>query len=197
MNRNTVVLIIVIVLVTVMIYAAVHNTRKTGYTAYANPGERLPAGDVKGKNAPDFTLAKLDGQPVKLSDYRGKAVLLNFWATWCGPCKVEMPWFVDLQKQYGSQGLQIIGVAMDDSGKDAIDKFAHQMGVNYVILQGKEAVGDAYGGVLGLPTTFFIDRNGKIIDSSAGLIGRGEIEENIKKALAVQLESKAANAGGE
>ena len=197
MNRNTVVLMVVIVLVAVMIYAGVHNSRKSGYRAYANSGERLPAGDVKGKTAPDFTLDTLEGQAVKLSDYRGKAVLLNFWATWCGPCKVEMPWFVDLQKQYGSQGLQIIGVAMDDSGKDAIDKFAKEMGVNYVILQGKEAVGDAYGGVLGLPTTFFIDRNGKIIDSSSGLIGKGEIEENIKKALSIQPETRGANAGGQ
>jgi peroxiredoxin len=196
-NRNTVVLMVVIVLVAVMIYAGVHNSQKSGYTAYANSGDRLQAGDVKGKAAPDFTLNNLEGQPVKLSDYRGKAVLLNFWATWCGPCKVEMPWFVDLQKQYGSQGLQIIGVAMDDSGKDAIDKFAKEMGVNYLIVQGKEAVGDAYGGVLGLPTTFFIDRNGKIIDSSSGLIGKGEIEDNIKKALAVQTESKGVNAGGQ
>ena len=199
MNRNTVVLVVVIVLVAVMIYAGVHNARRSGYTAYANisSGQKLPAGDVKGRNAPDFTLTTLEGQPVKLSDYRGKAVLLNFWATWCGPCKVEMPWFVDLQKQYGGQGLQIIGVAMDDSGKDAIDKFAKEMGVNYLILQGKEAVGDAYGGVLGLPTTFFIDRNGKIIDSSSGLVGKGEIEENIKKALAVQPENKGASAGGQ
>lgn len=197
MNRNTVVLTVVIVLVAVMIYAGVRNSHKSGYRAYANSGDRLPAGEVKGKTAPDFSLDTLEGQSVKLSDYRGKAVLLNFWATWCGPCKVEMPWFVDLQKQYGSQGLQIIGVAMDDSGRDAIDKFAKEMGVNYVILQGKEAVGDAYGGVLGLPTTFFIDRNGKIIDSSSGLIGKGEIEDNIKKALAVQPESKGINAGGQ
>jgi len=199
-NRNTVVLIVVILVVAVMIYAGVHNARHNGYFAYGNnssSGDRLPAGDVKGKSAPDFTLTTLEGQPVKLSDYRGKAVLLNFWATWCGPCKVEMPWFVDLQRQYGSQGLQIIGVAMDDSGKDAIDKFAKEMGVNYLILQGKEAVGDAYGGVLGLPTTFFIDRNGRIIDSTAGLIGKGEIEENIKKALAVQPETKGASAGGQ
>ena len=199
MNRNTVVLLVVIVLVAVMIYAGVHNARRSGYSAFVNTpsGQKLPAGDVKGRPAPDFSLATLEGQQVKLSDYRGKAVLLNFWATWCGPCKVEMPWFVDLQKQYGSQGLQIIGVAMDDSGKDAIDKFAREMGVNYLILQGKEAVGDAYGGVLGLPTTFFIDRNGKIIDSSSGLIGKGEIEENIKKALAVQPEAKGASAGGQ
>src|SRR5499427_10457868 len=122
-----------------MIYAGVHNARRSGYTAYANisSGQKLPAGDVKGRNAPDFTLDTLEGQAVKLSDYRGKAVLLNFWATWCGPCKVEMPWFVDLQKQYGSQGLQIIGVAMDDSSTQDIQNFVNEMGVNYPVLLGK------------------------------------------------------------
>jgi len=139
-------------------------------------------GEVKGKEAPDFVLHDLEGKQVKLSDFRGKAVLLNFWATWCGPCKVEMPWFVEMQKQYGPQGLQIIGVALDDSGKEAIQKFAKEMGVNYTILQGHDAVGDAYGAV-GLPTTYFIDRGGKIIDSDSGLVSRSEIEENVKKAL--------------
>ena len=80
---------------------------------------------------------------MRLSDLRGKAVLLNFWATWCGPCKIEMPWFVELQNQYGAQGLQIVGVAMDDASKEDIAKFAKDMGVNYPILLGKEAVGDA------------------------------------------------------
>ena len=200
MNRNTVVLFVVVLLVALMIYAGVHNARRNGFSAYANnaiSGERLPVGEARGKPAPDFTLEALDGKPVKLSDFRGKAVLLNFWATWCGPCKVEMPWFVDLQKQYGPQGLQIIGIAMDDSGKDTIEKFAKEMGVNYTIVQGKEAIGDAYGGIPGLPTTFFIDRNGRVIDSSAGLVGKSEIEESIKRALATPIETKTSGAGGQ
>ena len=91
--------------------------------------------------APDFELQTLDGKNLKLSDLRGKAVLLNFWATYCGPCKVEMPWFVELQKEYGPQGFQIIGVAMDDASTEDIAKFAKEMGVNYPILIGKESVG--------------------------------------------------------
>jgi peroxiredoxin len=87
--------------------------------------------------APDFSLESLDGKTMRLSDLRGKAVLLNFWATWCGPCKIEMPWFVDLQNQYGSEGLQIVGVAMDDASKEDIGKFAKDLGVNYPILIGK------------------------------------------------------------
>src|SRR5579864_735493 len=166
-----------------MIYAGVRSSRGPKENAMIGNPEPLQPNDAKGKQAPDFSLQDLDGKPVKLSDFRGKAVLLNFWATWCGPCKVEMPWFVELQKQYGPQGLEIVGVALDDSGKDAIEKFAKSMGVNYTILQGQDAVGDAYGAI-GLPTSYFIDRSGKIIDSASGLVSRGEIEDNIKKSLA-------------
>ncbi|HXY15563.1 MAG TPA: TlpA disulfide reductase family protein [Terriglobales bacterium] len=142
------------------------------------------ASQMKGDVAPDFTLQSLEGKTVRLSDYRGKAVLLNFWATWCAPCKIEMPWFVELQKQYGSEGLQIVGVAMDDASPKDIAAFAREMGVNYPVLIGKEAVGDAYGGVQFLPESFYIDRNGKVVDKAFGLKGRGEIEDNIKKIIA-------------
>lgn len=187
MKRNAAAIVIVALVVAVMIYAGVRSSRGPKDTAVIGNPEPLQANDAKGKQAPDFTLQDLDGKPVKLSDFRGKAVLLNFWATFCGPCKVEMPWLVELQKQYGPQGLEIVGVALDDSGKDTIQKYAKDMGVNYTILQGQDSVGDAYGAV-GLPATFYIDRNGKIVDSALGLVSRGEIEDDIKKALA---ESKA------
>lgn len=187
MKRNSAAIVIVALVVAVMIYAGVRSSRGPKETAVIGNPEPLQANDAKGKQAPDFTLQDLDGKPVKLSDFRGKAVLLNFWATFCGPCKVEMPWLVELQKQYGPQGLEIVGVALDDSGKDTIQKYAKDMGVNYTILQGQDSVGDAYGAV-GLPATFYIDRNGKIVDSALGLVSRGEIEDDIKKALA---ESKA------
>jgi thiol-disulfide isomerase/thioredoxin len=134
--------------------------------------------------APDFNLQSLDGKSVRLSDFRGKPVVLNFWATWCGPCKIEMPWFVDFQKQYASAGVQFLGVAMDDASTKDIAEFAESMKVNYPILIGKESVGDAYGGVQFLPETFYIDRNGKIVDKAFGLKGRGEIEDDIKKIVA-------------
>ena len=148
-----------------------------------SPGA-VAAGKMQGRSAPDFTLQSLDGKPVRLSDYRGKAVMLNFWATWCEPCKLEMPWFVEMQKQYGPQGLQIVGVAMDDASPKEIGEFAHDLGVNYPILVGKEEVGNAYGGVQFLPATFYIGRDGKVVDKVFGLKGRGEIEDSIKKALA-------------
>lgn len=181
MKRNSAAIVIIALVVAVMVYAGVRNSRPK-VSPMIGSTQPLTFGEVRGKEAPDFALQDLQGKQVKLSDFRGKAVLLNFWATWCGPCKIEMPWFVELQKQYGPQGFEIVGVALDDSGKDEIQKFAKEMGVNYTILQGQDAVGDAYGAI-GLPTTFYIDRSGKIIDSASGLVSRSEIEDNVKKSL--------------
>ncbi len=144
-------------------------------------------GDVRGTRAPDFELTTLDGRRVKLSDYRGKAVLLNFWATWCSPCKVEMPWFVELQKKYGSDGLVILGVAMDDSETPKIAQFASEMGVNYPVLLGTDKVSEEYGNVEFLPTSFYINREGTIVGKGTGLLGRSEIEDNVRKALAAPV----------
>jgi thiol-disulfide isomerase/thioredoxin len=185
-KRNPVALLVVAVVAAVMLFFGFHMARRSGTsTSFAL---------TKSAPAPDFTLQSLDGKNMSLSDLRGKAVLLNFWATWCGPCKIEMPWFIELQKQYGAQGLQIVGVAMDDSSKEDIAKFANDMGVNYPVLLGKEAVGDAYGGVPALPETFFIGRDGKIVDKIIGLKGRAEIEDSIKKALNTQAVSSQAAA---
>jgi len=138
----------------------------------------------QGKAAPDFALQSIDGKTIHLSDYRGKAVLLNFWATWCQPCKIEMPWFEELQRQYGPSGLQVVGVSVDDDATpEDLAKFAKDLGVNYPILIGKENVEDAYGGLQFLPATLYIDRDGKIVDKVFGLKGRGEIEDGIKKIM--------------
>jgi thiol-disulfide isomerase/thioredoxin len=168
-----------------MLYFGYHQARRTG----EGSTPRLTQASL----APDFSLESLDGKSLRLSDLRGKAVLLNFWATWCGPCKIEMPWFVDLQKQYGSQGLQIVGVAMDDASKEDISKFAKDMGVNYPILIGKESVGDQYGGVPALPESFLISRDGKIVDKIIGLRGKAEIEDAVKKALDTQAAKSEAS----
>jgi thiol-disulfide isomerase/thioredoxin len=183
-NRNPLALFAVAVIAAAMLYFGFHAARRSGPTPVA----------TKSSPAPDFTLESLDGKSMRLSDLRGKAVLLNFWATWCGPCKIETPWLVELQNQYGAQGLQVIGVAMDDSGKDDIAKFAKDMGVNYPVLLGKEAVGDAYGGVPALPESFFIGRDGKIVDKIIGLKGRSEIEDSIKRALDTEAAKSEASA---
>ena len=175
MKRDPVVILIVAMVVSLMLVFGFNLSRRAPKTS----------GDVQFKNgeAPDFALQSVDGSTVRLSDYRGKAVVLNFWATWCAPCKIEMPWFVELQKQYGQDGLQFVGVAMDDASPKDIAQFAKDLGVNYPILVGKEAVGDAYGGIPFMPETFFIARDGKLVDKILGLKGRGEIEDNIKKIL--------------
>ena len=186
MKRSPLALVVVAFVVALMLYFGYHQARRPG----AASAQRLAGSTV----APDFSLESLDGKTMRLSDLRGKAVLLNFWATWCGPCKIEMPWFVDLQNKYGSQGLQIVGVAMDDASKEDIGKFARDMGVNYPILIGKESVGDQYGGVPALPESFLIARDGKIVDKIIGLRGKAEIEDAIKKALDTRPATSQASA---
>ncbi|MGB6677947.1 MAG: TlpA disulfide reductase family protein [Terriglobales bacterium] len=177
MKRDPVVIIVVAMVVALMLVFGFKLARRSSRSASAGDAQ------MKSGIAPDFTLQSLDGKTVRLSDFRGKPVVLNFWATWCGPCKIEMPWFVDLQKQYGPAGLQFLGVAMDDASTKDIAEFTESMKVNYPILIGKDTVGDAYGGVQFLPETFFIDRDGKVVDKVFGLKGRGEIEDAIKKIL--------------
>jgi peroxiredoxin len=180
LKRDATVIAIVILVIAGMLIAGKRLTKPQ------TPGARLAGSNaaIKGKPAPDFELADVDGKTVRLADLRGKAVLLNFWATWCPPCKIEIPWFVDLQKQYGPQGLQIVGVAMDDgNSRNAVAKFAKEMGVNYTVLLGNDKVGDAYGGVEALPTTFYIGRDGKIVSRVFGLVSHKEVEGNIQAAL--------------
>jgi len=174
-KRNPLILFFVAAIVAAMLFAGIRIARHNRASG--------PAHGLMGNLAPDFELQTLDGKNLKLSDLRGKAVLLNFWATYCGPCKIEMPWFVELQKEYGPQGFQIVGVAMDDASNEDIAKFAKEMGVNYPILLGTESVGQSYGGVNALPTTFFLDRDGKLIAREFGLQSRSVFVDHIKKAL--------------
>ncbi len=179
MKRDPVVIVVLAMVVSLMLVFGFRLARRS------SSGSAALTGDLKGRAAPDFALQSLDGKTVRLSDFRGKAVLLNFWATWCQPCKIEMPWFADLQKKYGAQGLQVLGIAAEDtSSPEDIAKFAKNLGVDYPILLGKESVAEAYGGVQFLPATFYIGRDGQVVEKVFGLKGKGEIEDNIKKALA-------------
>ncbi len=157
----------------------------------AQPDAQSPEAEamqMRGKTAPAFTLVTLDGRKVSLSDFKGRPVLVNFWATWCGPCKVEMPWFEEFQKQYAAQGLEILGLADDvDAGKDAIAKVAQKTGVTYPILLTDGKVQKAYGGPDGmdyLPMSFYVDKNGVVVEETAGLGSKDEIEAHIKKVIA-------------
>ena len=177
LKRNAVIFVLLVVIVMGMLAAGSYLDRGRRH------GPVKLVGDVHNVQAPDFELPTLDGRKVKLSDFRGQAVLLNFWATWCSPCRIEMPWFVDVQKQYGKDGLVVLGVAMEDTASAKIAEFAHEMGVNYPVLLGTDKVSDDYGDVRSLPTTFYIDRNGMIVAKAVGLLGREEVESDVKKAL--------------
>lgn len=135
--------------------------------------------------APEFTLPQLDGVPLSLSSYRGKVVLLDFWATWCVPCREETPHFVELQQKNGGRGLQIIGVSMDDS-PDPVRPFVQQFHINYPIVMGTAKTGEQYGGVLGLPIAILIDREGHIVSKHIGATGAAVFEKEVAAALSTQ-----------
>ena len=215
MKRNALVPLVILVVVVGLMWAAVHNLRQrrlemerqaathvalvpdngnstVGQSGGADEDAQI---DMRGKTAPAFTLVSLEGKKMSLADYKGKAVLVNFWATWCGPCKLEMPWFIDLQNKYASQGFTVLGVSEDDGDKAEVAKFASKMGVNYPILLENGGIGKAYGGVEYLPTSYYVGRDGKIVAESAGLISKDEIEANIKKALAAGSTAPVQTAG--
>lgn len=139
--------------------------------------------DAKPANL-DFTLKDVEGRDVTLADYKGKVILLDFWATWCGPCKVEIPHFVEFQQKYGPRGLQILGVSVDDP-VDKLTPYVKDMGMNYPVLQGlgHEDIQDAYGPILGIPVSVMISRDGKICATHTGLTGKDIFEKEIEALL--------------
>jgi len=135
------------------------------------------------KPAPDFSLKDANGKTVKLSDYRGKVVLLNFWATWCGPCKIEIPWFIDFEQQYKDRDFAILGISLDDDGWESVKPYIEQRKINYRIMVGNDELSQQYGGVDSLPTTFVIDREGRIASIHIGLVSKSEYQDEIVHLL--------------
>lgn len=149
------------------VYLAAHHSSRN----FLDPSKAPPA--------PLFTLADLDKQPVSLATFRGKVVLLNFWATWCGPCTKETPRFIEFQSRYGSQGLQILGISLDDDAAP-VRKFRDEFRVNYPLAVGDAKLAESYGGVLGLPITFLIDRQGRIVAKHVGAVDLNKLEQEIR-----------------
>jgi peroxiredoxin len=141
------------------------------------------AESLVGKKAPEITRTDLNGGNLDLARFRGKVVLLDFWATWCAPCQVEMPTFVQWQREYGAQGLQVIGISMDDDPASA-RRITTKFRLNYPVAMGDEKLGERYGGVLGLPLTYLIDRKGIVRARFQGETDLKIIEEQLKALLA-------------
>lgn len=150
------------------------------YRSHANASV-IPA-TSRGHKAPNFTLSTPDGKIVHLSDYRGKAVLINFFGDTCAPCLEESPWLVEIKKRDGAKGLEIIGIEMYGASNDAIRSYAKQFGTNYVLVHGNEAIGNEYG-IGSFPTSYFLNARGTIVAATVGLRSENETEANVQAAL--------------
>jgi cytochrome c biogenesis protein CcmG/thiol:disulfide interchange protein DsbE len=149
-------------------------------TAAAEPNA---GDDWARKAAPDFELRALDGRRIGLSDFRGRVVLVNFWATWCAPCRVEMPWLSEFSLRYRDQGLTVLGISVDDGGRERVAKFLGERSVRYPILLNDGNVDQRFGGVRFLPQTFFVGRDGRIIRRVYGIRTHADFEADVQSAL--------------
>ena len=139
--------------------------------------------DKDRRPAPEFALKDADGKTVRLEDYKGKVVLLDFFATWCGPCKIEIPWFVEMERKHKDKGFNVLGVSMDDEGWEVVKPFLADLKVNYRVVIGNDSTAQLYGGVDALPTTFLIDRSGRIAAVHIGLTGKKDFEDGVEQLL--------------
>lgn len=209
MKRNTIVLGITLFILAVFAWAGWANWEYRKQAAAKRMGEaaqgELAAGETAdamytsspllGKPAPNFKLEDLNGKKVSLADYKGKALLINFWATWCGPCKLETPWIVELRNQYAGKGFEVLGIdsegddlkAGDTEGlinqKKAVMRFVKQEKMPYPVLLDGDSISNQYGGLEAMPTSFWVDRSGKVIAAQMGISSKDDMEAKIKKAL--------------
>lgn len=135
------------------------------------------------KAAPNFKLSTQEGKVVELAALKGKIVVLNFWATWCGPCRKEIPGFMEVYKHYKEKGLEIVGVSLDRDGWEAVGPYVEQAKINYPVVVGNRAMVEAYGGIDAIPATFIIDKQGNVVEKHVGYMSRFDVEEIIKGLL--------------
>jgi len=208
LRRNTIVLITVLFILAVFAWAGWANWEYRRQAAEqlrasaAQGGLVLDSGGspqylspLQGKPAPPFTLEDLSGNQHTLAEFKGRALAINFWATWCAPCKIETPWLIDLRNQYAAQGFEVLAISADDidrknprklsEDKQEIAHFVQRMHMPYPVLIDGDSVADSYGDFEALPATFFLDRNGIVVAAQLGMTTRDELERNIRKALGI------------
>jgi thiol-disulfide isomerase/thioredoxin len=185
--------LLIISTVVVLIGATVYADRATRVKP-KGPAQNAEQADAKtiGQPAPEVTFKDLDGKDATLSQYKGRVVLVNFWATWCDPCYIEIPWLIEMQQKYEAKGFTVLGVSMDEEGKSAVAPFlakerfnvnGQKLPMNYPIVIGNDAVADKFGGLLGYPTSFLISKDGKIVKKVQGLISYEELTKAIESQL--------------
>jgi cytochrome c biogenesis protein CcmG/thiol:disulfide interchange protein DsbE len=207
-KRNTLVITAVLFILAVFAWAGWanweyrHQAAERLRASAAQGGMVLDAGGtpqyltpLPGKPAPPFTLEDLSGNKVSLASFKGHALAINFWATWCAPCKEETPWLIDLRNQYAAQGFEVLAISADDidrkdpkkfsEEKQGIARFVQRTHMPYPVLIDGDSISDSYGGLDALPTSFFVDRNGTVVAAQMGITSKDEIERNIKKALGI------------
>ena len=203
LQRKLLAIVGMILGITLFVWAGVHNARErrlamqqaqekavlvpaTG-SGKADSSEEDSTPKLTGKPAPPFTLVTLDGKKVSLADYKGHPVFVNFWATWCEPCKLEMPWLEEFSKKYAAQGLVVLGISTDDAGKNIVAATVKKLGVTYPILLKDDKIEDTYD-INYAPESFYVDKSGKVLIATAGIQdgqgGKDLIEANIQKLIA-------------
>ncbi len=184
--------LLVITTVVVLIAATYYADKATRVKAKVPNTTGVASDTSSAPLAPDVTFKDLDGKDATLNQYKGKVILVNFWATWCEPCFIEIPWLIEMQQKYEAKGFTVLGIAMDEEGKSAVVPFlakerfnvnGQKLPMNYPIVLGNDAVADKFGGLLGYPTSFLVSRDGKIVKKVQGLISYEEITKAIESQL--------------
>jgi cytochrome c biogenesis protein CcmG/thiol:disulfide interchange protein DsbE len=183
---------VILVIVVALAYATHRIDMATRVKAKSPASGAVPVESIAGTPAPDAIFKDLDGKDVPLSSFKGQVVLINFWATWCEPCYIEIPWLIEMQQKYGARGFTVLGVSMDDEGKAAVAPFlakerfnvnGQKLPMNYPIVLGNDDAATKFGGLLGYPTSFLISKDGKEIKKIQGLIPYEEITKAIESQL--------------
>jgi thiol-disulfide isomerase/thioredoxin len=195
--RRALLLLVMIAGITLVLWAGWHNLRDRRLAMQqanrvqlvreeASPQDEAATSPLKGKPAPQFTLEDLNGKKISLNDFKGHPLLLNFWGTYCAPCKIEMPWLEQLNRKYASDGFQVVGITYDSEvGKATIAKDTKQLGVTYpILLSDPKAEKDYLSDSEVLPMSFYVDRTGKVVAVTAGLGDKDQLESMIKKTIA-------------